>query len=126
MKPLIKDPLRKGQSPNYSIVVLSYSISSFLTSNKSQWRTKWSIPKYQISQYCYYWQTEKILYDRNLDKEYAGMMGFDTFCREAYKLAFGEDHLYKDNLVSSDFQSRLLHNFIVSLWPTVSCYSIVK
>ena len=44
-------------------------------------------------------QAEKILYDRNLDKEYAGMMGFESFNREAYKLAFGEDQNYKDNMV---------------------------
>lgn len=28
------------------------------------------------------------------------MMGFENFSREAYKLAFGEDQTYKDNLVS--------------------------
>ncbi len=37
--------------------------------------------------------------DRNLDKEYAGMMGFETFTREAYKLAFTEDQCFKDNMV---------------------------
>lgn len=35
-----------------------------------------------------------------MDKEYAGMMGVESFTREAYKLAFGEDQTYKDNLVS--------------------------
>lgn len=28
------------------------------------------------------------------------MMGFESFTREAYKLAFGEDQAFKDNLVS--------------------------
>lgn len=43
-------------------------------------------------------KAEKILYDRALDKEYAGIMGYESFSREAYKLAFGEDQAYKDNL----------------------------
>lgn len=50
--------------------------------------------------FCSQLQAEKILYDRALDKEYAGMMGFENFTREAYKMAFGEDQTFKDDLVS--------------------------
>ena len=45
-------------------------------------------------------KVEKILYERGLDKEYAGMMGIESFCHEAYKLAFGEDQTFKENLVA--------------------------
>ena len=44
-------------------------------------------------------QAEKILYERNLDKDYAGMMGYADFCREAYKLAVGPDLAAKETLV---------------------------
>ena len=41
------------------------------------------------------------------------MMGFENFSREAYKLAFGEDQAYKDNLVSRrDMSSCLLVTFV--------------
>ncbi|KAI6649691.1 Aspartate aminotransferase [Oopsacas minuta] len=36
-------------------------------------------------------KAEKIILDRNLDKEYAGMSGFADFCADAAKLTFGED-----------------------------------
>ena len=37
-----------------------------------------------------------MLLDRKVDKEYAGIMGYDFFRKEAYKLAFGEDQNFKD------------------------------
>ena len=41
-----------------------------------------------------------MLLDRKVDKEYAGIMGYDFFRKEAYKLAFGEDQNFKENCVS--------------------------
>ena len=40
-----------------------------------------------------------MLLDRKVDKEYAGIMGYDFFRKEAYKLAFGEDQNFKENCV---------------------------
>ena len=45
-------------------------------------------------------KAEQRLLDRQLDKEYAGIMGYESFCKEAYKLAFGEDDNFKNNSVS--------------------------
>lgn len=46
-------------------------------------------------------KAEQRIVDKNLDKEYAGIMGYESFCKEAYKLAFGEDDNFKNNSVSS-------------------------
>lgn len=40
------------------------------------------------------------------------MMGFENFSREAYKLAFGEDQTYKDNLV----RERAPGNMAAAYW----------
>ena len=45
-------------------------------------------------------KAEQRIMERNLDKEYAGIVGYDSFCKEAYKLAFGEDENFKNNCVS--------------------------
>ena len=50
-----------------------------------------------------------------MDKEYSGMLGYEDFCKEAYKLAFGEDQNFKDNLVSeslSDVQGSVVHKLV--------------
>jgi aspartate/tyrosine/aromatic aminotransferase len=46
-----------------------------------------------------FYQAEQLLLDRKVDKEYAGIMGYDFFRKEAYKLAFGEDQNFKENCV---------------------------
>ena len=43
-----------------------------------------------------------MLLDRKVDKEYAGIMGYDFFRKEVYKLAFGEDQIFKENCVRDD------------------------
>ena len=44
-------------------------------------------------------KAEEILYNKNLDKEYAGIAGVPDFCASAAKLAFGEDsHVIKEGL----------------------------
>ena len=48
---------------------------------------------------CLFFQAEQLLLDRKVDKEYAGIMGYDFFRKEAYKLAFGEDQNFKENCV---------------------------
>ena len=48
---------------------------------------------------CFFFQAEQLLLDRKVDKEYAGIMGYDFFRKEAYKLAFGEDQNFKENCV---------------------------
>ena len=45
-------------------------------------------------------KAEKLLHERGLDKEYAGILGYENFCQEAYKLAFGEDQSFRENQVS--------------------------
>lgn len=45
-------------------------------------------------------QVEKALLERNLDKEYAGIMGYDSFRQEAYKLAFGADDNFNNKQVN--------------------------
>ena len=50
-------------------------------------------------------QAEQLLLDRKVDKEYAGIMGYDFFRKEAYKLAFGEDQNFKENCVRDKDQS---------------------
>ena len=42
-------------------------------------------------------QTEKMLLDKELDKEYAGIMGFDTFRKAAVQLAFGPGFDFIEN-----------------------------
>ena len=48
---------------------------------------------------CLILQAEQLILDRKVDKEYAGIMGYEFFRKEAYKLAFGEDQNFKENCV---------------------------
>ena len=50
-------------------------------------------------QYYLFYQVEKALSERKLDKEYAGIMGYDSFRQEAYKLALGTDDNFTSNQV---------------------------
>ena len=52
-----------------------------------------------------------MLLDRKVDKEYAGIMGYDFFRKEAYKLAFGEDQNFKENCV----RHKLSHSLTTTL-----------
>ena len=65
---------------------------------------EYSILTYNVSvifsfRFVCFFQVEQLLLDRKVDKEYAGILGYDFFRKEAYKLAFGEDQNFKENCV---------------------------
>ena len=72
-------------------------------------------------------QVEKLLYEKNLDKEYAGIMGYESFRKAAIELALGkEDVNIKNKLVSHSLYELVGYWFLdanrcVSAAAVLSC-----
>lgn len=69
-------------------------------------------------------KAEKVIEYKQMDKEYAGMVGYADFCNEAAKLAFGEKHPILSKKVNATIQTisgtgalSLVANFLARFYP---------